>query len=78
MSLKEMLRPNSKGDTVAIPGIFLMVLSVILIQIYESYWCLIPLGIGFLLLGVGIVIDREKENEQKRIKPVNKEGKKQV
>ena len=73
MSLKEMLKPSSKGDAIAIPGPPLMFLSVILLTIYESYLCLIPLAFGFLLLGAGIAIDNRDEkrkNEQKKKKDV--------
>lgn len=74
MSLKEMLKPSSRGDMWAVPSPFLMVLSVVLIQIYESYWCLIPLIFGFLLMGIGIKIDDKKRREKrKNVKEKNKD-----
>lgn len=67
MGLKEMLKPSSKGDEFACVGVMLMFLSVVLVSIYESYWGLILVGAGFVLLGIGIKIDdREKKRKVKQ------------
>ena len=77
MGLKKMLKPNSRGDAIAIPGVMLMFLSVVVVTIYESCWGLILVGVGFLLLGIGIRIDdkkRRKENaKQEGINQTEKE-----
>ena len=57
MTIKETLRPNSRGDMVAVPGVFMMVFTVVIVSVYESYLGLIPLFIGVALLIAGIRID---------------------
>ena len=72
MNLKEMLKTISKGDSFALVGIMFMLSSLVIITVRETYWSLIPLVVGFGLLGIGIWIDdlekkRREDVKQKRI-----------